>query len=333
MIRKKRIYYISPNGGAISYYRCTMPAFYLNRAGLAETAVDFGRFQKEFVDWADVIVVQRVLGNGIKHLINYCHMKDKKVVFEIDDNVWKFPDSPEYKSEQAKDVPGKTTDIMRGCDAVTVSTQAIADSVMEESKTPVHIVPNALDLMQWKPMPNIRHEHFLVGWAGGHYHVQDLEMIVQGLKEIINKNKGTTLVFLGCCPMELLTDHPDKVFMHEFVSMELFPKTMAVMRFDIGLAPLYETEFAKSRSNIRLLQYGALQIPSVVSHYGEYGRMMDDGFPAVGVSSGNWSESIQELIDNPEKRLRIGKEAQKYVVEKYDIKDNIHKWMDVYNNL
>lgn len=335
MTRKKRIYYISPNSGAISYYRCTMPAYYLNRAGLAETAVDFGRFQKEFVDWADVIVVQRVLGNGIKHMIHYCHMKNKKVVFEIDDNVWCFPDSPEYKDDKAKEVPGLTTDIINRCDAVTVSTQEIAKSVMKESKTPVFVVPNALDFLQWKQM-DIRHEHFLVGWAGGHYHVQDLEMIVPGLKKVIEKNKKTTLVFLGCCPMQLLTDHPDRVFLQEFVSVEMFPKTMAVMKFDVGLAPLYRTEFAKSRSNIRLLQYSALGIPAVVSDFGEYGKALKDGFPAISVVGNDesaWAEAIQWYIDNPVQRIKMGKKAKEYATAKYNIKNNVYRWKEVYDNL
>lgn len=332
MTRKKRIYYITPGGGAIAYYRCTMPAYYIHKAGLAETAIDFGRFQKEFVDWADIVVVQRVVGGGIKHMIHYCHMKGKKVVFEVDDNIWCFPDSPEYKDTAAKKVPASTTDIINSCDAVTVSTQAIEDSVKRESKTPVFLVPNALDFSQWKRM-DIRHEHFLVGWAGGHYHVQDLEMIVPGLKEVVTRNKKTTLVFLGCCPMQLLTDHPDRVFMQEFVSIEVFPKTMSVMKFDIGLAPLYQTEFAKSRSNIRLLQYSALQIPSVVSNFGEYGKMVDNGFPAVSVNNGNWADAIQGLIDNPEKRLEVGQKAHEFATSRYDIRRNVHSWMLAYSNL
>ena len=335
VIRKKRIYYVSPNSGAISYYRCTMPAYYLNRAGLAETAVDFGRFQKEFVDWADVVVVQRVLGEGIKRMIHYCHMKGKKVVFEIDDNIWCFPDSPEYKDENAKEIPGLTTDIINLCDAVTVSTDEIAKSVAKESNVPVMVITNSLDFLQWKEI-NIKHEHFLIGWAGGHYHVQDLEMIVPGLKEIIVKNEKTTLVFLGCCPMELITDHPDRVFLEEFVSIEIFPKKMAVMKFDIGLAPLYPTEFAKSRSNIRLLQYSALGIPSVVSDFGEYGKALKDGFPAISVvgnDDSTWAEAIQWYIDNPEQRIDIGKKAKEYAIEKYDIKNNIHLWKDIYDSL
>lgn len=331
-MKMKKIYYISPNSGAIGYWRCTLPAYYLNRTGLAETAIDFARFQKEFVDWADVVVIQRILGKSIKHLIHYCHMKGKKVVFELDDNVWCFPDSPEYQNKQAKEVPDQTTDILKRCDAVTVSTDTIAKSAKENVNTPVFVLPNSMDFSQWKRM-DLRHEHFLIGWMGGHYHVQDLEMIVQPLKQVLKKNDKLTLVFLGCCPMQLLLDHPDRVFLQEFVNIEVLPKTMAVMRFNIGLAPLHETEFSKSRSNIRLLQYSALEIPSVVSYWGEYAWMVDNGFPCVCAKNGNWAETIQEMVDDEEKRLDIGRRAYQYVIEKFDIKDNISRWMEVYESL
>lgn len=332
MSRSRRIYYISPNRGALGYWRCTLPAYHLHKAGLAETAIDFGRFQKEFVDWADIVVVQRMLGNSIKHVVHYSHMKGKKVVFDLDDNVWCFPNSPEYQSKQAKEVPRLTTDILSRCDAATVSTQRIADAVREHAGVPTFVLPNYLDFSQWRRI-NIRHEHFLVGWMGGHYHVQDLEMIVPSLKEVISKNLDVTLVFLGCCPMRLFLEHPDRVFLQEFVNIELLPKTMAVMRFDIGLAPLYHSEFAMSRSNLRLLQYSALQIPSVASCWGEYARLADEGFPCVTVENGEWAEAVQELIDNREKRVWLGQEAYRYVKARYEIKDNIYKWKEVYDNL
>ena len=300
--------------------------------GLAETAIDFAKFQKEFVDWADVVVIQRVLGKSIKHLIHYCHMTGKKIVFELDDNVWNFPDSPEYKNDQAKEIPGQTSDILQQCDAVTVSTDTIAQSAKENIDKPVFVLPNCLDFSKWRKM-DITHNHFLVGWMGGHYHVQDLEMIVDPLKEVLKKNDKLTLVFLGCCPMQLLMDYPSRVFLQEFVNIELLPKTMAVMHFNIGLAPLFATEFAKSRSNIRLLQYSALEIPSIVSYWGEYAKMIDSGFPGFCVKDGKWEKAVQEMIDDENMRTTIGKKAYEYVVEKYDIKKNITRWMEVYESL
>ena len=333
MNKKKKIYFISPDSGALGYYRSTMPAYYLHQSGLAETAVDFGRFQKEFVDWADVIVVQRVLGNAVKHMIHYCHMKDKKVVYDLDDNIWNFPDSPEYKGGNAKELPGQTNDVISMCDGVTVSTQAIADSIHANVKDiPVFVLPNCLDFSQWKRL-EVRQEHFLVGWAGGHYHVQDLEMIVPGLEKVIKQNENVTLVFLGCCPMKLLMDNPGGVFLQEFVNVKLFVKTMSVMRFDIGLAPLFPTEFSKSRSTLRLLQYSALQIPSVVSLWGEYGKMVEEGFPSAVAGKEDWGEVVQDLISDEEKRELLGREAQSYVISKYEIKDNISNWNEVYNEL
>lgn len=330
-----RAYFISPNSGALGYWRCTLPAYHLQKAGLADTVVDFNRFQKDFIDWADVVVIQRLVGKGMINLAHYCHMRGKKVVYELDDNVWRFPDSPEYSSAEAKKIPEETERVIESCDAVTVTTLPIAEEILERTNKPVHILPNCLDFSRWDAarVPNIEHEHFLVGWMGGHYHVQDLQMVTPGLTDIIETNKKVVSVFIGCCPMELITQHPDRVFLQEFVNIELLPKTMGVMRFKIALAPLYQTEFAAARSSIRLLQYSAMGIPSVVNYWGEYARMIDDGFPCVCVKDNDWASAIQELIDNDKKRIEIGQKAYEYVRSRYEIKENIHKWQEVYENL
>ena len=330
---KMKMYYIAADRGALSYWRCVLPGYYLNRKGLAEVAIDFGRFLKEYVDWADLVVVQRVLGQSIKHLIEYCHMTKKKVVYDLDDNLFNMPDSPEYRIEGAEMIPIQAKEIMLMCDAVSVSTEGIYEAIVEECiEVRRFILLNYFDFTQWAKL-NIQHDHFLVGWAGGHYHVQDLDMVVPGLKQIINGNKHVTLVFIGACPMSLILEHPNRVFLQEFVPVEVFPKTMAAMRFDIGLAPLFPTEFAKSRSNIRLLQYSALEIPSVCSYWGEYARMVDDGFPCMVVNNDNWADCIQELIDNKEKRQYIGKEAYKFVTERFDINKNIQVWANAYEEV
>ena len=133
--------------------------------------------------------------------------------------------------------------------------------------------------------------------------------------------------------MQLLMDYPGRVFLQEFVNVELFVKTMAVTRFDIGLAPLFPTEFSKSRSSLRLLQYSALSIPTVLSDWGEYGKFVGDGFPALVANDGDWGEVVQELIDDEERRVQLGEKAYQHVVSRYEIRENIFKWKEVYDKL
>lgn len=334
MGKRIKLYYITPNSPALAYYRCTLPAYHLRKARFADTVVDFGRFQKEFVDWADVIIIQRMMGKGVQNLAYYCHMRGKKVVYELDDNVWCFPDSPEYKTERAKDVPRETEEVIRCCDAVTVSTQPIAEEVQRRTGKTTYILPNFLDFEKWNAarVANIKHEHFLVGWMGGHYHVQDLESMTPGLIKILEANKEVVFVFIGCCPMDLVVKYPERVFLQEFMSIDALPKTMAVMKFELGLAPLFPTEFARARSDIRLLQYSALAIPSVVSRWGEYSNMIDDGFPCITVCNGDWQQAVQCGLDN-DRREEIGKAAYEFVFPKYDIRENVYRWRNTYEQI
>ena len=61
--------------------------------------------------------------------------------------------------------------------------------------------------------------------------------------------------------------------------------------------------------------------------------MVDDGFPCMAVNDDNWADCIQELIDNKEKRQYIGKEAYKFVIEKFDINKNIQIWANAYEEV
>ena len=46
-----------------------------------------------------------------------------------------------------------------------------------------------------------------------------------------------------------------------------------------------------------------------------------------------WKEIVDDLIKNKEKRRAIGKEAKRYVLNNYDIKDHAYKWEEVYKTL
>ena len=247
--------------------------------------------------------------------------------------MWRFPDSPEFKTQGAGDIPKETEKVIENCDGVTVSTAAIAKEIQERIDVPIYVLPNCLDFAQWEKaiVPNINYDKFLIGWMGGHYHVLDLEDMVPGLGEVLEKNPSVMLVFIGCCPMELISKYPKQVYLQEFVDIALLPKTMAVMMFSLGLAPLHRTEFAEARSNIRLLQYSALRIPSVVANWGEYGTMMEEGFPGIAVDNGSWSEAIQAGIAmGPDQRRTMGEQAFEFVYPRYDIRENVFRWKNAY---
>ncbi len=327
-----KILFLSPLANACTYYRCTLPARHLRRKGMAETRV-VSSIAKEYIDWADLVVVQRVVGDLMYHVARYCRLEGKKVVYELDDNIFKYPDSVEYVKNGIQAETLSALRIIRSSDAVTVTTEAIAETVRELADTPVYVLPNQIDFDDIEHLRFAARKQFSVGWAGGHYHVQDLGLVEPALERILEKYPEIILIMYGACPRGLYERKKNRIFLHPFMPLEEFHFWMAAFRFDIGIAPLYRTEFAMSRSNLRLLQYAAMRIPIVASNYGEYGKALGNGLAGLTAEDDQWAESIGYLIEHPDERKRLGEAAYDYVRENYNVERNIGRWSAVYEEV
>lgn len=365
--RRMKVLYFSPLENACTYYRCTLPARHLKRHGLAETRI-VGTVSKEHLDWADIVIIQRSVGELMEKVSGYCRLMGKRVVYELDDNIFCYPDSIEYVKSGLQEQTVSAIKILRNCHAATVTTQTIADTIRELVDTPVYVLPNCLDFEDIKGM-RIQHRSLgtyplplllegkaggcvtsplerggggcVIGWAGGHYHVQDLRLIEPALLQIMTRHPEVSAVFYGDCPKTLYDTFPGRVFFQPWTGLEDFYWQMSILRFDIGLAPLFRTGFARSRSPLRLLQYAALGIPIIGSNYGEYGRMLNNGMPGVQVQDGGlpgeaaraWADRVSWMIEHPEERRAMAERAKEYVRENFDIGKNVHKWMEVYQGV
>ncbi|OHB88353.1 MAG: hypothetical protein A3C38_07210 [Planctomycetes bacterium RIFCSPHIGHO2_02_FULL_50_42] len=327
-----KVLFISPLANACTYYRCTLPARHLRKKGLAEARV-VSSIAKEYMDWADLVVVQRVVGDLMYHVIRYCKLEGKKVVYELDDNIFKYPDSPEYVKNGLQAETLSAIRIIRSSDAVTTSTEAIAETVKELVDTPVYVLPNQIDFADIERLTFSARKRLSVGWAGGHYHVQDFGLVENALEKVLEKYPAIVLIMYGACPKGLYERKKARIFLQPFMPVEEFHFWMASFRFDIGIAPLYKTEFAKSRSNLRLLQYAAMKIPVVASNYGEYGRALGSGLAGITAEDDQWVDRIGYLIEHPDEREELSKEAHNYVRENYDMEKSVNRWSTVYEEV
>ncbi len=300
--------------------------------GLAEVFVTTV-FDKEQVDWADVVVMQRVIGDVPLHAAKYCRLTGKKVIYELDDNIFNCPDSPEYERDTVQQETVSAIKMLRHCDAMTTTTHAIADAVNELVDIKVHVLPNQIDFSNFHDIKIEKKNAFIIGWAGGHFHTQDLSLIEEPLCRILDKYPEVMVAMLGCCSKGLYERHKSRIWVEPFNSIQDFFTKMALMRFDIGLAPLYKTDFARGRSNLRLLQYAALKVPIISSNYGEYGMALNNGLKGIKAEDTEWFEKISYLIENEQERKRLGEEAFDYVKEHYDIEKNVHRWAGFYDEV
>lgn len=323
---------------ALAYYRCTAPGRWLQANGHAQVCAA-RNWNKEHVDWADVVVFQRLLGDVIANVAEYCRMRGKKTVFEVDDNIMRYPDSPEYRHPSIRTTPERVRRVVTQCDAVFCSTQAIAETFREEFGKPTYVVRNALVLedVDFPAAGNLRpvkrEGEITVGWFGGHYHHDDLQMIEGALIRVLKDFPTVRLRFVGMLPKKVLEAAPRRVFYEAFVPFAKFWPTVSRMGLDVALAPLYPTEFARGRSNLRLLQYGVLGVPAVVSDFGEYGATAHEGYPCVIAGEDGWYEAIAYLIADREAAGVIGRAAGKWVTDNYSMDVIGPQWASAFRDV
>jgi glycosyltransferase involved in cell wall biosynthesis len=114
---------------------------------------------------------------------------------------------------------------------------------------------------------------------------------------------------------------------HSFVSIKDYPEKMASLNLDIAVAPLEDNWFNQCKSNLRLLEYGAMGWPVVCSDVFPYQSYEP---PVIRCNNNveEWVEAISDLIDDDSKRIKMGVDLNTWVNSKFDLEGWSSKWFN-----
>jgi glycosyltransferase involved in cell wall biosynthesis len=185
--------------------------------------------------------------------------------------------------------------------------------------TDVRRIPNCL-APQWDGLVKIvgPRQRLRVGWVGAGQHQDDLEMIAAVVASLAGE---VDWIFMGMCPDKL---RPYIHEFHPFVSIADYPKKMASLNLDIAIAPLVDNLFNRCKSNLRLLEYGAMGWPVVCSDVYPY---QTDDPPVVRVVNDTqaWIQAIRTFYE-PQIRQHLGQSLAKWVDEKFRLTQWVDAW-------
>jgi hypothetical protein len=279
------VYWLADRTGC-GQYRCLMPGDALRERGHTVHADE--RITLEWIDSADVIVGQRIGKDGPSTLWqDIARSKDRpeRLVYELDDDVFALvheTSNPNHTTWPA--LLGNVSANLACSDAVTVSTDRLAEVVSEHTSAPVFVVPNAVpDSLLTAPTPYpARH---VLGWSGSATHDGDWahgdwahgSVAYQVLDWLATSRsaEGWYLRTVGAYPAPLVerahqyAGHVTHVHSSGTNGLPEYYKRLRRW-FGVGLAPLAPTEFNESKSDLRLLELAALGIPWLASNFGPY---------------------------------------------------------------
>lgn len=345
-----KVYYCNSFLEACYYVRCLMPM----RAGGWDgdrTSLRIMRkipeIQAKAVLEADVVVFHRPNDIRCLKIADHLRAQGKKIVFDNDDT-YKHLDGVKLKEILGK-LDGMIDTFIRQADLVTCSTEYLAEEYRKLNPNVV-VLPNCVDPDDWdEPLRNDG-EKVRIGFIGSVATNNDCEGFAEELS-ILAKDPRVQLVCFGLPPKRDDTLKAQSFYQDEykfwdgigaewqpFVPMEDYATTLNELRLDFMVIPRKDDYFNHCKSNLKFLEASMLEIPCIVQGFaddkGPYQVDPEDRkYLKLILDKKDWLPAIEELIVNKELRLEIGRKAKEYVLSKYQIKDNIDKWIKAYASL
>lgn len=312
-------------------YRAEQPLHALHRAGLLHRfMIDFpknGIAQLPSLAELERLQVDALLFHNTVHdytldaLRLFRKVNHAFVVFGEDDLITALPPKNPFSKTVYKDIRRRLRQCCELADRLVVTTEPLAEALSRYSDD-VQVVPNGLDEAVWGGLHSARGqgEKLRVGWAGAQQHLGDLEL----LREVVEATTAEVdWVFFGMCP-EFLRPHVKEI--HNPVSFAAYPEKLAGLNLDLAVAPLELNDFNRCKSNLRLLEYGALAWPVIASDIEPY---RDAPVCRVKNQPRAWINAIRERVHDPLAAYREGDALRQWVRRHGLLQQRFDQWLAV----
>ena len=266
-----KIFY-APSGIEGSYfYRHYLPAKYMQ--GLHQVHIKHRASYQDFRDY-DLIILQSQWNLSQKGNIQALQAQGKKVVFEIDDNIWEIPHGNESRNYWTPDKLKDIKEMFTICDAIITTTKPLAD-ILRQFNSEVYVIPNYIEegteasgtkaLSSLSSVPSSA-VPIRIGYAGSMSHAPDFTPeIISALKDIkVKYGKKVQLIFLGYMPDALRSAQCDIEY-HDYVQPLQYMETLNNLYLDIGIIPCEINKFNHCKSNLKFLEYSMAGIATIAS--------------------------------------------------------------------
>lgn len=281
----------------------------------------------------DVVVMARHRSNEWRMTLPALRAAGVSMIVDMDDDhIHPMDDNP-YAGEVTRALP-YTMELIRRADVLTVATGTLWELYAgDRQQKPTVLAKNRIAdevlaefaRSMYSGAPK-REGQIRIGWAGSGTHVHDLQSVAKALNDVLADNEEVRLVFIGADHRGIVA--PAFSDRAEYIGgcwadasrglrVEDFddPLPVKALRLvdeaalDIAIAPLLPTAFNRARSDIKLLEYGALGIPTVASNFGPYAAYAKSvPYEAVTLAHErrDWRSKLGRLVGSALERARLG---------------------------
>jgi glycosyltransferase involved in cell wall biosynthesis len=273
---------------------------------------------------AEVILIQReamLFGPPLLEWMIARRLK-RPMVLDLDDATYVSYDSPTYGGfSRSLKWFSKTDDLIRWATMVTCGNRSIAEYV-ESKGARARIIPTVADTEIFKPVArNDPQAPLRLGWVGTHSTFPYLESIFPVLSSLAERFSFR---------LKIVGSGRDRVTVPgvtvENLGWAMDREVQDFQSIDLGLYPidatLYSGKWAQGKSGFKAVQYMAVGVPFVATPIGGSAEIGEPGVTHFFASTNDeWYRSLERLMDDPDRRLKMGVAGRAHAVAHYGLED------------
>jgi glycosyltransferase involved in cell wall biosynthesis len=288
------INYLADYSGC-GFWRIIWPEMHINSSGLGcSTSLTAMVFDPRWYTGVKCVKVQRQASSDqrefIKHLKNIQRDHNFKLIYEVDDVVFReeIPDYNKFKFAFDNDeIRNNCIEIMNMCDEITVTCDYMRKLYQEKTgKREVTVIPNFVPYSWMGHLYNKnqiysnydkhkRKPRILYTGSGAHYDVDNknngIDDFSHVLEAVIQTIDVYQWVFVGSFPPRLAEYVKNKkIEFHPWQTISDYPKFITGLNAQAMVAPLFNNNFNKSKSDIKYIEACVLGLPCLVQDMETY---------------------------------------------------------------
>jgi glycosyltransferase involved in cell wall biosynthesis len=288
---------------------------YLTKYGVAIKAVSFAKDifripQILSLFTYDVVIIQKKTSLNKIELF-FIRKLSKKIIYDFDDATM-F-----HELEHRKPLIGKN--FMKFLNTINIVDAVVAGndflgSFCKSNVPNIFKLPTPVNTDIYFPLKKKKKKLVSLGWIGVPGSLIHLEKLLAILKKLSKK-----------FPLELIVISKKDLIYNGLtiknINWELNRENEYLNLIDIGLMPLDDSIWTNGKGGYKLIQYGAVALPSIGSPVGINKEIIihnKTGFLAS--SSEEWERYLELLLKNTSLRNDMGREARKHIVRHYSLK-------------
>ena len=280
----------------------------------------------------DIIYCLRWADRITKQIYEVAKEMGKPFVYFVDDNFFIIPEDATL--QKVKEVEAARAFLAK-VDVAVVSTQALYETVKKYNDNVILLKPyqKCVDNLMRKTSA-VKNDCIVIGHMSSIYRDIHFEFVLPAIKRIIREfGDKVRFEFIGYKPKEL--EGYDHVTFFDFlIDYDKFQEFFVSRHWDIGLAPLKDIPFARSKSNAKFREFGAFKVCGIYSNICCYSECVEHKVSGYIVENTPeaWYLAMRKLILDEKLRKRIKKNAYKYVARNHSMKVFCRELMNIFED-